>query len=271
MQVSAISSAANFGQAHGGLRADRRLSEEQIQELALKAAVQQDKKRAKGIKKMFYAVPIMAGLAAGILHDGGTKVLSKEISGKAAKLAAGLKSAGNWTAMMATGVGVAVGNSIIAKKSETYKDFRINHPILSFINDILVFTGISMLAPVGLSKLASKMPNQMAKLSRGVESMANHVNDFKTPEFVKNLGSRISNLVPASMKDFGTKVSAYIPDSVRTIGNTAKEIGKGLLSWAPHLTLLTAMFQGLSRNAYFIRDYNNNYANIKQQVEEAQA
>lgn len=270
MQISAINSGTNFGQSHS-YRANGRLSEDEIKEYALKATVKQSQERSRNIKRLFYSVPLLAGISTAILHKGNSKVLSKELSGAAGKIAEGFKSGGSWAFLLGTGAAIAGANSVLAKKSDGYMNFRKNHPVLSVIGDIAAFIGISIAAPIGLSKLASKMPNQMANLSKGIENLATHINGIKTPKFIKTAKDSISKIIPNRIKDMGTRASANIPESLVTAGNITKETGKVLLSWAPHIAFFSAILTGLTSGSRFMGDFVKNYETIKQQVNETKS
>lgn len=263
-----MNSATNFGRSHG-YSENRRLSEDEVRELALRATVQQSKKRERNVKRLFYSVPLLAGLATAVLHKGNSKVLSKEISGVAGKIAEGFKSGGSWAFMLGTGAAIAKTNSMIANKSEGYMDFRRNHPVLSLIGDVGAFIAVSALAPLGLSKLASKMPNKMASLSKGVENLATHINGIKTSKLVTSASEKLSKLIPTKLKNWSATASANMPEGVKAAGNLTKDFGKAVLSWMPHITFFSALFSSLSNRSRFLGDYVKNYETIQKQVNEA--
>lgn len=269
MQVSAISQAASFGQARNGISSER-ISDDEIKELALQATIKQANQRAQRTKKMFLSIPLIAGVAAAVLHTGNSKVLTKEISGVAGKIAEGFKSGGKWTAWLGTGAALGLANAAIAKKSEAYSEFRRNHQILSFLGDAAVFLGVLTAASLGLSKLASKMPGQVEKLAAGVENLAGHVNNIKNIGFIKTIGQKISDFTPAALKNMKTNLADKLPENVKNAGVLATEFGKGLLVLAPHITFLTAMFTGLTNGSRVMGDYASNYEKIKHQVKEAE-
>ena len=268
MQVSAISQAASFGQAHD-YKINGQLTEDKIQKLALQKTFEQAKKRQQNIKRMLLSVPLLAGLAAAVTHQGASKVLTKEISGVAGRLAEGFKSGGKWASWLGIGLAMSLGNVAIARKSESYKNFRNNHPVISFAMDAAMFLAATAAIPLGLGKLASKMPGQVEKFANGVENIAGHINNFKTPEFIKTAGKKVTDLIPKSLKDLKTNLADKIPVKAKTVGTVTKELGKLGVSLMPHITLLAAIFTGLTNNSRAVSDYAKNYANIKQQVEEA--
>ena len=242
----------------------RRDLDNEIYEAAVAKTVAQAQTRQKNIKRLVYSVPLLAGLSAAILHKGNSKVLNKEISGLAGKLAEGVKSGTGWAALLGLGAVIGAGDAAIAKKSESYRNFRNNHPFLSFVGDMGVFLAAAAAIPVGLNKLAAKIkPQYFERLSEGIQNIAGHVNRSKTPKFIENIGTKMSNMIPDAVKNI------KVPDFVKKTGEFVKSTGKTLLAYTPHIALLSAIFGGMSNRAQAANDLARNYSEIKQAVEEA--
>lgn len=269
MQVSAISSAKTPEVTQLGkncytpnFKGNDGLSEAEIQHLAIRKTVQKAKERQQSVKRLFLAVPLVAGLATAALHKGNIKVLGKEISGKAAKLAAGIKDGGNWAYLLGLGTAIGAADATLAKKSEGYGNFRKNHPMLGFATDLTAFIAASALIPLGLGKLASKInPKHINSLANGAENIANHINAIKMPKFIGKQTEKIAKHIPDAIKNFKT------PDYAKKFTDGAKATGKMLLSWAPHVTFLTAILAGLTNQSKTVADYAKNYKELKENFE----
>ncbi len=238
-------------------------ADEVIYKLAVAKTTEQAKERQKNVKRLLYSVPLLASLSVAVLHKGNSKVLNREISGLAGKLAEGVKSGTGWAALLGLGVVIGAGDAAIAKKSESFRNFRKNNPFLSFVADVGVFLAASMAIPMGIRKLTSKIkPQHYAKMSNGIQNVAGHVNRIKTPKFIKNIGTKVSKMIPDAVKNYKA------PDFVKKTGNFAKAIGKTLLSWAPELALFTAIFESFNNRARIASDLSRNYTEINQAMEE---
>jgi len=232
-------------------------------QIAVERSVAQSNNRQKNIKRLVYSVPLLAGISTAILHKGNSKVLDKEISGLAGKLSEGVKAGGSWAGLLGLGVVIGAADAAIAKKSDNFRNFRHNHPFLSFVGDMGVFLAAAAAIPAGFNKLVAKIkPQHLEKMSRGIQNVAEHVNRIKTPQFIKNLGTKISNVVPDAVKNLS------VPNFVKKSGEFVKGVGKSLLAFAPHIALLTAIFESVSGRARVESDFVRNYSEVKREMEE---
>ena len=221
---------------------------------------------------MYLAVPFIAAATAGILHDGGAKILGKEISGKAAKVAAGLSSGGGWAYMLGLASAIGIGNVALANKSEGYANFRRKHTLLSFAGDIAMFLAALTAIPVGVGKLASKIkPQHLEKITKGVENMANKINDIHTPKFITNAYKSVTDAIPKSVSNATKSVSDAIPQGVKDFGGALKNVGKLALSFAPSITFLAALLSSMTSQSKFMNDYTTNYIKLKERVGNTEA
>ena len=83
---------------------------------------------------MFYSIPVVAGLSTALLTKGKTTLLTKELSGKAAKFAGGLKAAVGWGLFIGIADAVIGSKHLLSKKSETVK---MKNPLFCVIVFIL--------------------------------------------------------------------------------------------------------------------------------------
>ncbi len=244
MQVSAISSSAqNFTGKRTNIDQVIHWDDNDLREMAFDAALKKDEKRRRNIKRLYYAVPLVGGLTTAALTRGKSTILSREVSGLSAKVAGGLKEAGYWTFLLGTAMLGGIGINAASKKSEKFREFRRNHPVLTFISDVGLFVAATSLIPVGAKKLYAKLkPDHLNKIGKGVDSIAGHINSIKKPKFMKNWG------------DF---LSIHTPDWVKSLGET-------VLAFAPHITLASAFISSVRSDARATRDFYNNYAGLKE-------
>ena len=243
MQVSAISSSAqNFQGKRTNIDQVIHWDDNDLREMAFDAALKKDQKRRRNVKRLYYAVPLVGGLAAAAITRGKSTILSREISGLSAKVAGGLKEAGYWTFILGTAVLGGMGINALSKKSENFREFRRNHPVLSLVGDVGLFVAATSLIPVGAKRLYSKIkPEYLGKIGNGVDSVANHINSIKKPEFMKN---------------WSNYLAIHTPDWLKALGNT-------VLAFAPHITLASAFLSSIRNDAKTTRDFYNNYAGLK--------
>ena len=97
-------------------------------------------------------------------------------------------------------------------------------------------------------------PKSVATINKGINNVANRVNNIKMPKFVKDIGSKISKIIPNSIKTW--KANAVMPEALKS---TAKTVVK----YAPHITLLSAFFASLNNRARFMRDVENTYSQVR--------
>lgn len=246
MQVSAINYAGQSFQSNKRKRdnVDEVISynDQKICDIALKTALDKEKHRRKTLKRIYYSVPLIGGLAAAALTRGKSTFLSTEVSGLAAKAANGIKSAGNWSFLLGTAVATSMGLNAAEKKSKTLRNFRNEHPILTFLGQCAAFFAATTFIPLGASKLYSKIkPEHLKTIGKGVNSIAGHLNNIKAPEFIKNAGAAISKHTP----------------------DWAKSIGETVLSYAPHITLFTGLISSFRNDAKTASDFYGTYAALK--------
>ncbi len=263
MEVSAISSANSFSGY---------ISDEDAKKIALNRAMNKAQKRERNYKMMYAAVPIVAGLTAGLgakgaeavvtLENGksanvvmplASKVLGKTVKGKAAKLAEGLKAGGSWAGYMGLAIAQGAAINAIANKSDKLKQFRQNHPVISLVGDLGLYAGLAFGTIVGGKKLFSALgKDTQAKIAKQVGNLADKVNGFKKPEFIKNISEKVSKHTPDIFKGLGEKISKFTPEWL-------KSFGQGVLKQAPLITLFAAFFTSLSNPARTKADFVNEY------------
>ncbi len=269
MQVSAISSANSFGRGYG-------ISDEDAQRIALSVALEKADKRRSKTRLAYASIPVVAGLAAAALTKGkmgtviteaGEKLIEKmppvseflgrTVTGKAAKVSEGLKSAGNWLGLMGVAVAGGLGLKAVSDKSDGYRNFRLNHPAITFLGDMALFTAAIIALPMGGRKLYSKLsPEFKVGVAKKVGKVAEQINKLKTPEFVKNGIDAVAKYIPESIKGLPKTISESTPGAI-------KDFGKGILRYAPEITLFTTFFSSLSEPSRVKSDFVKEYNNIK--------
>lgn len=269
MQISAISSANSFGRGYG-------ISDEDAQRIALSAALEKADKRRSKTKLAYASIPVIAGLTAAALTRGkmGTVIteanerlikrmppvsefLGRTVEGKAAKVSEGLKSAGNWLGLMGTAVVGGLGLKAIADKSDGYRNFRVNHPALTFLGDMALFTAAIIALPMGGRKLYSKLsPEFKAGVAKNVGNVAERINKLEAPKFVKNGIDAVAKYIPESIKGIPNLIAEHTPAAI-------KDFGKGILRYAPEITLFTTFFSSLSEPSRIKSDFAKEYNKIK--------
>ena len=269
MQISAISSANSFSRGYG-------ISDEDAQRIALSTALEKAEKRRNRTKLAYASIPVIAGVAAAALTRGKmgmiiteanerlvqkmppvSEFLGKTVTGKAAKVSEGLKSAGNWFGLMGVAALGGLGIRAAANKSDGYRNFRLNHPVMTFLGDMALFAGAVLALPLGGQKLYSKFsPEFQAGVAKKVGKIADKFNEVKTPKFIKNGIDAVAKHIPDAIKNIPAKISEYTPEAI-------KDFGKGLLKYAPEITLFTTFFSSLSETSRVKADFVKEYNNIK--------
>ena len=215
MQISAIS---NQGFTGRRTNIDNVIAQDDsvLREVAVNAALQHsdDKKHKKINNALWYSVPIVAGLAAGILNKGQSTLFHKTITGTAAKLASGLKHAAGWGIALGAADAIVGGKNLLTKHSEEAREFEKKHPFAMFAG--LLGTGLAVLAvlPKGISKLYSKIsPKVIGNLAAKTGKIADSINNNN---FVKKANKFFGNIQQAAAAapahhDVGHQDAAYLP------------------------------------------------------------
>ena len=240
MQVSSVS--PNFQGRRDRIDNLIALDDSSVRRIAyLKTMSHADEKKHRRITNgLIMAAPIAAGIATAAFTKGKTKIFSKEVSGLAAKLANGLKMSGLWAASLGAVGLVGVAKNELAKASPEVRKFDAEHPLLSLGSLFAVGLGALALVNKGAAKLANvKAPKFMKK---GTEQVANFLNKNKK---IANLKNGIKNIY------------AKAPEPI-------KNIGKSILSWAPHILLLGGVFHSIGHSAAVNNEFAKNYNELKE-------
>lgn len=192
---------------------------------------------------MFYSIPVVAGLSTALLTKGKTTLLTKELSGKAAKFAGGLKAAVGWGLFIGIADAVIGSKHLLSKKSETVNEFEKKNPVLSFFGTLGVAMAALYYAPKGISKLISKIkPETMAKITGKIGKAGEKINKSTTLETIAKPVRSLIKKTPSAIK----------------------EAGKVALSWAPDALLLGTLIHSLSSGYRESSEYSRNYSNLKE-------
>lgn len=243
MQVSAISTQGFTGKRtniDNVIAQDDKLLRQVSAEAAIKNSNPEKHKKINNI--LWYSVPVVAGLAAGILNKGKSSLFTKELTGTAAKLASGLKQAAGWGLALGAADAIVGSKNLITKNSEEAKNLEKKHPFATFA--LLIGSGLLALSylPKGLNKLYSKIsPKTIGKLAEKTGKIADKINGNK---FVKSVNKFFGNI--------GKKVPSV-----------AKQAGKTALYYAPDALLIGTLVHSLNHGLKVGRDANANYDYLK--------
>lgn len=159
------------------------MNDDQLKDLAyISANNGADKKRKKSVLATFYAMPVVATIASGILPTKYSKKygffnLHNASLGERA-ISAG-KTAGSW-AMILTAIGIYnTAKKAVVSDSKGLQNFNQNHPVLSFIGDIGIILGGLALATKGIRKLGGNKEIPFVKLKRRILEGKNWINNTK--------------------------------------------------------------------------------------------
>ena len=249
MKISSIQ--PNFQGRRDNIDAAINVDDNTIRQLAyIKTASETnyDKKRkiAKGI---LYAAPIAAGLTTAIFTPKKqTKIFSKQVKGLAAKAAEGLKTGGVWLAGLAAIDLMNGGLNALYRSSKTYRDFDDKHQFASSL--ATVAAGFGILDIVGK---ASGM-----------------LKTVKAPEFVQNATASVNKYLNTNKNV--KKAQEFINGNIEVLPKSVKKAGKYAALWAPEALLISSIMYGLKANRQAHKEFNKNYAELKQgQTQLAQA
>ncbi len=261
MAISAISGNVaqnvNFsGKKHPRENIDKFLEMDNMQ-LALIArekAMKDYNKRHRTTIGLFLSAPLVAGISSAILSKGNTRFLTKEVSGCAAKLAAGIKGATPWAVTL--GALAAVNGAVkLSNNSEKVADFRRKHGLLSFASDITAMGVLSTLAYTAANAFAGKLkPETVQKIAKKVGASADFINGIKLPKFLQSAKETVAKHFPDAMKPSNLVKNA--PDWI-------KSTGKKLISWTPYIALTTAFFKSFADSGKAVSDWNRNFIYLK--------
>ena len=203
----------------------------------------QDKKHKKIANALWYSIPVAAGLSAAILTKGKSSMFGKEVSGLAAKVTNGIKSALPWAVTLGVADLVVGTHKYVTQNSPTAKDVERKHPFMSFLGLLGVGLVALTCVPRGIGKLYNKIgPKTMGKLAKGVENTGNLLNKIKMPEFMSNIGAKISKKAPSALKN----------------------VTKTAIDAAPEALLIASLFHSINHSYNRSNEFHKNYSGIKE-------
>ena len=197
---------------------------------------QRNSKFAKNIGKAVMSLPIIAGVAGGIVTNG-------KVSGKAL---AGLKAFGATAGAMGLATGVLAANEIAAVKNPKLKKAEKKHPLASFVGLTAIATGAVVAAEAGLKKISPKAAESLTKIAKKIKLDKLAAKIDKAPEAIKSFASTVASKVslpkgvkeklstvaskikvPQFLKDGYSKVANL--EATKTAAATMKKAGKAML------------------------------------------
>ena len=259
MQVSSIQN-YSFGNKNNNVKDFMLMDDESIRQYAIYSAAEKNQKSRRKANRLYYSIPLIAAASAAILKKSPSTFLRNEVSGKAARLGNAIKDGAYWTFLLGTVAAGAGLNNKLEARSEKYKNFRQDHPVLSVLGDLTAFLAVTLAVPKALSAVYSKLgPKTVGRINNVVAKGAEKVNNIKAPKFVKTFGEKLSKAVPQRVKDW--KANKVMPQSL-------KSIAKGVVAWAPEITLLSTLVSAIDSRAKFLRDVDKTYTQIREKQQD---
>lgn len=253
MYVSAVSANEFTGNSHKRGRVDEIIgyNDNELRNLAYYYADQKYNTRREKARRLFYAVPLIGGLSAGLLGKDGAKMFGKDVTGLAARAVNAVKGGGYWVFLLGIASAVGLGTRAVANHSKTADNFKNKHPLLTLGAQVGAVAAALTLLPKGAAKVYNAIkPEILEKAGKGVGQVAEHINKLKVPDFISSFGQEISKRTPKVVKDSGKILTAYAPD----------------------ITLIAAILASLKSFTGSMVDYNNAYVRLKdKQLKLAQA
>lgn len=241
MQISSVS--PNFQGRRDRIDELISLDDASVQRIAyMKTMSNADEKKHRRITNgLIKAAPVAAGIATAAFTKGNTKIFSKEVSGKAAKLANGLKAFVLWAASLGVVSLVGMAKNELSKSSPEVRKFDNDHPLLSLAT--LFAAGLGAIALVNKGVFILESSKAAPKfMQKATEKVAKFIN---------------KNKLITSLENGAKKLSAKTPEPL-------KNIGGAILSWAPQILLLGGIFHSISHGSAVNREFAKNYNELKE-------
>ena len=240
MNISAIS--PNFQGRRDNIDALITMDDQTVRKIAyLQTLEKSDAKKNRRITNtLFYAAPVAAGLKAAVFSDNSpVKLFSKELSGRAGKLAKGLKVGALFTGALAALDLLGFGAQKLSENSEKVRKFEDKHRLLTIGGLITAGIGTLALLNKGIAAVAVKKAPKF--LQKGTEKVAKFLNSNKS-----------INKFSESVAKFGKKVPVAL-----------KEIGGVALDWAPTTLLFGGLFHSIASSNNRNREFAKNYSELR--------
>lgn len=275
MQISAVS---NFGFRGKRDNIDAVIQQDntRLRMAAVEAAKRTaNPERHKKINNtIWYSIPVVAGIAAGILHKGPTALFTKNITGTAAKLAKGAAATASWGLALGAADAIVGSKNLINKNCESAQNFEKKHPFLAFAG--LLGAGLLVLSylPKGLAKIYSKInPKIIGKLAEKTGKLADKINGSKIVKSMNKMFNKAGKNVPSVAKEAGKTVLNYAPEAllVGTVLNSLNYVLKvgnqtntnyNYLKDA-QLNLAKARMREMQIENEFLKNFPENEENLK--------
>ena len=240
MQVSAIST-PSFKGKRDNVDALIGLDDNSVRQIAyMQTTSKFDRKKSnRTTNALFYSAPLAAGLATAALTKGNSKLFSKELTGMAARVARGLKTAALWTAGLAAIDSLGYAKRKVVENSPKAREFDRKHPVISLMGSLAAGVGALILVGKGYNKLAAKKAPGCFR--RWTDSAAKFINE---------------NKMMVSAKDGLKKMLAKTPPALKNLGAT-------VLDWSPTMLLFGGLFHSIGAANAENRDFVKNYTTLK--------
>ena len=225
------------------------LDDNQVKQIAYDVTLKtsEDKKHKKLSNLMFASIPMVAGLSTAILAPAKSRVITKEMTGVAARLLNGAKVATSWGALLGLGAGVIAVRDKLEEKIPALNKFNNQNPIIAFLGTTAAFIGSIALGGKYIPKSVEyagkhikldsilKFENKTLKIAE----------NFNNKSFVKNVEKQASGL---------KNMKALEP---------LKGVVKTALEWAPSVLLWGGVLHSYNHKNVKDREFVRNYSDIK--------
>lgn len=207
----------------------------------------EDDKHKKITKLLLASVPFVAGVSEALIAPAKSKVLTKDITGTAARLLNGAKATAGWAALFGAGSALWNASNYLEKKSPNFEKFNNQYPFLAFAGQVAAFTGAIILG----MKAAPKIIEQAGKY---IDKSAIADLEFK---FAKQANSFNKNTIVSAVtkKAHDLKTSKYLAP----LGGVTELV----TSWAPYLVGAGGVLHAMHHSNVKRDEMTKNYTAIK--------
>ncbi len=206
-----------------------------------------DEKHRKLNNYLLMSVPFAAGLSSALLNPAKSSVLSKSITGTAARLLNGAKSTALWGMLFGLAGAISAGRNYLEKKSPEFDKFTQNNPLLTFVGSVGAFAGVIALGNKALPKVLETAGEYID--AKSVEKLSDKLvakaNGFNNNKFVKAVAGKAEDIA-------NNKYLAPL-----------KSFAKTIVSWAPMTLLCGSVVHAFNHGNAKREEFAKNYTEIK--------
>jgi hypothetical protein len=204
-------------------------SDNDLQRLAsAKAAIDTSDKRHKNLSNLLYgAAPVAAGVAAALNDNIAISTIGKTgfgLTGKAARLANGLKVGGGFALALGLVNLVSKKNESLIKNSQTVRDFEQKHPLTTTIGLVAASFGAIKGGEVLGRLISARVPDKAANtIVEAVHSAGRDINKSIILEKIAEAARKVAGKTHPALKQAGSTALKYMPLAL-LIGGTLHSV-----------------------------------------------